>query len=274
VIAPRAMFAGPGAARALATTRTGFVEFTFTGGAYLRFGPDWVMVSDRAEPFGPLSLVVSGVRRDVLSVGTRVNVTGAWLVLDDLAVSLERVRGRPAPLVPGPGWEAGREVISATVRTTLALLPEAPSVLQEGIDALRSGRIGDGVRALAGRGEGLTPAGDDILAGAAAARASRWRERADRAAPPRAAMSTLAAGRASPLGLAYLRCAERGELPDAGARLLSAIRHGSGPGAWEALACIRHWGASSGIALAWGICAAVGEEVDARSPMADDDGAP
>jgi hypothetical protein len=69
-------------------------------------------------------------------------------------------------------------------------------------------------------------------------------------------LSALAAGRASPLGLAYLRCAELGELPDAGARLLSAIRRGSAVDALASVDRLRDWGASSGVALGWGIVTA------------------
>ena len=103
------------------------------------------------------------------------------------------------------------------------------------------------VAALAGRGEGLTPAGDDVLAGAAA-----WWH-ADGAAPR---LGARAAARSSPLGLAYLRCAERGELPDAAARTLAAIRAGDAALAGRRARGLARWGASSGAAILWGVAAA------------------
>jgi hypothetical protein len=102
------------------------------------------------------------------------------------------------------------------------------------------------VRLLAGRGEGLTPAGDDALAGYVA-----WRRDAGRPV----AISPLAEGRSSPLGVAYLRCAERGELPDAGAYLLAALDAVSPRRAIAAAIGLREWGSSSGAALIWGISA-------------------
>jgi hypothetical protein len=61
------------------------------------------------------------------------------------------------------------------------------------------------------------------------------------------------------LGLAYLRCAERGDLPDPGARLLAAICAGSAEDIRVACRRLREWGASSGTALGWGITAAFGQ---------------
>jgi hypothetical protein len=135
-------------------------------------------------------------------------------VVGDQTVSLERMRDRSC---------AGVRPSSARVRVEL---PTPPASLVAGIAALTDGRVTDGVRLLAGLGEGLTPAGDDVLAGYAAARLGLG-------AP--VAMAPMAAARASPLGLAYLRCAERGELPDA----------------------LGSWGATSGVGLAWGINAAI-----------------
>jgi hypothetical protein len=54
-------------------------------------------------------------------------------------------------------------------------------------------------------------------------------------------------------------------LPGFAAHLLSAIRHGSVSAAADALTRIRNRGATSGIALAWGICAAAGDVIDARA---------
>ncbi|MGH2885709.1 MAG: DUF2877 domain-containing protein, partial [Solirubrobacteraceae bacterium] len=144
-------------------------------------------------------------------------VTRRRLLVGERALSLERMRDRPS--APAAG----------ACTTPCASLPGPPESLEAGIAALATGRVTDAVRLLAGLGDGLTPAGDDVLAGYAAARYALG----SRVAPP---LSTLASGRSSPLGLAYLLCAERGELPDPP---------------------LPSWGASSGVAIAWGINAAV-----------------
>ena len=97
---------------------------------------------------------------------------------------------------------------------------------------------------LAGLGQGLTPAGDDVLAGYAG-----WM--ALRGTPVE--LSALAADRSPPISLAYLRCAERGELPEPAARLLAARDARTFERRARVLA---RWGSSSGRALMWGFAAA------------------
>lgn len=213
----RALFAGPGARRALVDGARGEVELVFGGrGAYVRLGPsDWILLAAPSAPFGPLSVAVDGLDRLELRPGMPAEVTRGQLRLGDRSLALERMRGRRCP-----GADPGSAASCAAVA-------DPPVSLEAGIAALVAARVTDAVRLLAGLGDGLTPAGDDVLAGYAAARFALGRP---------VAISPMAAGRASPLGLAYLRCAERGELPDAP---------------------LRSWGASSGFALAWGINAAV-----------------
>ena len=100
---------------------------------------------------------------------------------------------------------------------------------------------------LAGRGEGLTPAGDDALAGYAA---WRWAQ-GDPVALP--------AHRCAPLGRDYLRCAERGELAQPAAQVLEAIRAGDPRLAARRARLLAGWGATSGAAMLWGIAAGAAE---------------
>ncbi|MDP1846813.1 MAG: DUF2877 domain-containing protein, partial [Solirubrobacteraceae bacterium] len=63
------------------------------------------------------------------------------------------------------------------------------------------------------------------------------------------------AQRCAPLGREYLRCAERGELPEPAAAVLDAIRRADPSAAARRAARLADWGASSGAALLWGIAA-------------------
>jgi hypothetical protein len=251
----RALIAAPAARRALVDGRVGAVELTLRQGAYVRFEHDWLMLAEPTAPFGPLSLAVRGLEQLDLSPLLPVRVTGNRMVLGGHAILLEQMgERRIAPLASVPAGR--RHAMVTAAATTLAELPTPPAHLGFGIAALAGGRLRDAVRALAGLGEGLTPAGDDVLAGYAAARVAL--RALDGVALARSApLSMLAAKRSSALGLAYLRCAERGELPEAGAQLLVAIRRGSAAAAQAAVPGLRAWGASSGIALAWGMAAAV-----------------
>jgi Protein of unknown function (DUF2877) len=243
----RGLFAGPGAMRALRPGRRGVVELVLSGGVYVRLGDDWLLLADPGAPFGPLSVAVVGLRRSALDPGLPVTVEPGRLRLGEETVSLKRLRERPAaPRVPCSQTPAGAQAAAAA----LALVPPPPGALEPGLGALRCGRTREGVRRLAGHGEGLTPAGDDALAGYAA-----WRHASG--APTR--LSASAAGRSSPLGLAYLRCAERGELPDAGAAVLKAVCAGDPRAAAIAAGALRDWGASSGAALLWGMAAGLRE---------------
>jgi hypothetical protein len=248
----RALFAGPGAVRALRRGRRGVVELVLSGGVYLRSGDDWLLVAEPDAPFGPLSVGVTGLRWAALRPGQAVFVERDRLRLGEQAVSLERLRERGlAPSLPRCRARAATEAAAAALAVTLG----PPEALETGLLALRRGRTREGVLALAGRGEGLTPAGDDVLAGYAA-----WRHAMG--APAR--LSALAAGRSSPLGHAYLRCAERGELPDTGAAVLAAISAGDSRAAASAAVALSDWGASSGAALLWGVAAGAGSDPSER----------
>ena len=234
----RALFAGPGAFRALAPGRRGAVELGFDRCVYARLESDWLLVAEPSLPFGPLSVAVAGFDRLDLGPGLPVQALPGRLVLGDQVVSLERMRER--------GGACRDSIVLGT--PPAVTLPNPPDAVQGGIAALAAGRLLAAVRSLAGVGEGLTPAGDDVLAGYAAARA---------AIGCSVTLSTVAAGRSSPLGLAYLRCAERGELPDVAARVLAAICRGSPSEVAATLPALRTWGATSGVALGWGLVAGV-----------------
>jgi hypothetical protein len=249
VIGPRAerrpaiaLAPGPGAARALAgATADGAVELVLAHGAYLRFGADWILACEPQLPFGPLSLTITGLDWSRVRPGDGVRRVGAGrLRIGGQEIDLERVRSRRAATAPPPAAGAPTALSAA-----LAAAPPPPSALAPGLTALERGDPAEGLTRLAGLGDGLTPAGDDVLAGFAA-----WRHADGRPAT----LSTAAtAARCSRLGLAYLRCAERGELPDPAARARDAIRRGQPAAAARAARALASWGASSGHALLWGL---------------------
>jgi hypothetical protein len=254
----RALFAGPGARRALLPGRTGSVEIVFPLAAYLRLDEDWLLLAEPRAPFGPVTVSVSGFRELRLEPGSAVWVDGARLHLGRDAVSLERMRPRACR---APRLSADWRSIVRAAAAAAAELPAPPGSLLGGIAALGSGLSDGAVDQLAGRGPGLTPAGDDVLAGYAGSRSVIYPGDA-----VRGRLSARAAGRSSPLGLAYLRCAESGELPDSGARLLAAICAGSATDVRVGCGRLREWGASSGAALGWGITATFGQRSVSNSP--------
>ncbi len=236
--AARALVAGAGALRALRAGAGGRVELTFGPGGYVRLGEDWVLLAPSRSPRGPLSLLVGGLTRGDLVCGEPAVVTDGTLVAGALRIDLAgaRAAAEPRRAALAPGW---RPALAAALDSTAP----APAALAPGLDALAGGDRADAVAWLAGRGEGLTPAGDDVLAGYAA---WAWAEGRPVA---------IDAQRCAPLGRAYLRCAERGELPALAATVLEAIRAGDAQAAARRARRLGAWGATSGSALLWGIAA-------------------
>jgi hypothetical protein len=142
-------------------------------------------------------------------------------------------------------------VVASALTAVRAGLP-APASL--GIDAeLVAGLTGDPAEAVAyllGRGPGLTPAGDDVLAGFLVA-ARAFGVDADRM---RALTEALAPGRTTALSAAMLWHAARGECIDEVAAVVAALAgHGRPKPALGRLLAVGH---TSGSALAVGLAAA------------------
>ena len=238
----RAVLVGPGAQRALrhgaGASAGGTVEFAFGPGGYVRFGEQHVRLAPARSPLGPLSLLVAGLGRGDLVVGDPAVVTDGALCVGPLRIEFASARegGRPHRQALSSGWRPA-------LRAALAVVAAPPCALAHGLDDLAAGRLSVAVARLAGLGEGLTPAGDDVLAGFAA---WSWASGAPVA---------LATERCAPLGREYLRCAERGELPAPAAAVMAAIRTGDAAAAARRAAGLAEWGASSGAALLWGMAA-------------------
>jgi hypothetical protein len=255
-VTARAVLAGPGARRALAAGGEGRLKVALGTGGYVRLGEaGWLLVSTPRAPVGPLSLLVAGLGAEPALPGWPARRRGSRLEVGPYAIDLN---GLPPARGPEPLGAAAVDAAPA-LAAALDAGPEPPDVLRPGIEALAAGDLAGAVARLAGRGEGLTPAGDDVLAGYAA-----WAWAAGRPL----ALTPLAVGRSSPLGLAYLDCAERGELADAAAGVLAAVRTGRRAVAARRARALGGWGGSSGWALLWGVAAAVRSVRRAAAPSA------
>jgi hypothetical protein len=245
-----AVWCGPGAARVLAGDAAGCaaggsVVAAFGGGGYLRLRGGFVLLAPGGSPPGPLTLIVQRLSAPAVRMPVTILAEPPTLTVGRAAISLASLPTGAAPV--RPAWAAGPPAVRAA-RSALAAVASPPAELQRGLRALGRGSWADGVSALAGLGEGLTPAGDDVLAGHAA---WRWATGAP------VVVDALAVGRCSPIGLAYLRCAARGELPQFFDGVLRAVAAGDPPAAARAATRARTWGASSGAALVWGLTAGV-----------------
>jgi hypothetical protein len=253
------------------------------GGGYVSLGRDrWVLLAPPRAPAGPLSLRVASL--PPLVAGTPARVVDGGLEIGDRCVALDGVRvvlrprpqpgaGRPqAPVRVSPfgprasvrvspfGPQASVRVSPFGPQAPVRVSPPGPQApvrvspppaeLRDGVEALSRGRLRAAVRLLAGRGDGLTPAGDDVLAGYAGWKASTG-------VP--VGVADAAAARTTSLSAAYLRCAERGELPEAAEALIAALHVGDAAAVRRTAARLAGWGATSGRAIMLGIAVAGAE---------------
>lgn len=197
------------------------------GWAWLRDGRRFVHVCGVRGPRGPLTAIVERV--PVLEPGQRV--------------TLDAGRAR-VWRAPDPPAAADRDRVAAAC---IAARPHAwndPRAL-----ALGEGALAGEVRSLTGRGPGLTPAGDDALAGFVLAR---------RAIDPPGCRTTsaivLAGGRhTSEPARSLLRAAARGEGFDVAVGMLGALLAADGPALAPAVRRLTALGATTGRAMLTGL---------------------
>jgi hypothetical protein len=171
---------------------------TALGHGYVQIGDDVLAVTPPGAPRMP-----NGIEGELeLEPGETVTVGGGEL------------RAAAGSLATGELWDP-----RPRPRVSLSLSPE-PSV---------------DLPALAGRGPGLTPLGDDVLVG--------WIAAAALAGEDASELAEDAGGRTTALSRTLLRLAARGELPEPAHRLLE---HGE-------LEPLLRFGASSGRGIAFGL---------------------
>jgi hypothetical protein len=222
---------------------------------------------------GPLNVVLEAQPGEMAAVhgalpGTPVWLDGDRLHIGDLEVALEEA----AVWEPCPNWTALRARLPAIMTglpalraiaqsyaptgSLLAALDTANSQLIHGDSLqwmseaknLRSGwegdvtRLQDAAAHLAGRGIGLTPAGDDFLAGV-----MLWAWQAHPAPEPLChTLMEVAVPRTTTLSAALLRAAARGECDAAWHQLLAALSTSSAAQFASAVQQIMAHGATSG----------------------------
>lgn len=188
------------------------------------------------EP-GSTAVVVGGAVELTASDGTSLDVSVTGLV--DATV----------PVLPDPpAGETLDDLLAGRLDDVRAQLPA------EALDRLAAGDP-DAALALLGLGPGLTPLGDDVLAGWLATAQAR---RLPALAPMRDAVAAAAPTRTTTLSGTLLGCAGRGEVVPDHRALLLALARGDSAAAGLALDALLTIGATSGAGLALGTALALG----------------
>ncbi len=236
---------------------------------------------------GPLHLTVTGLHVPV-SPQDRVSYSGGVLAAGRLAV---RVAGCPAwsPRLPGrlaaapSDWQAAMDCLDAgsglarggavatdSVDTGSATAGGAVAIerIDAGLqtawgavtEAVRCGDLAGASRGLAGRGAGLTPSGDDVLAGILLVSAIDPRRRRSLSALARSASTTR-------LSRAFLRWAAQGQSIEPAHALLDAAATGDCARMRRGAQSLAGVGATSGRALIAGIALAALELPASMQPQ-------
>lgn len=223
----------------------------------------WILVDDRvlALTTGDATRLPNGVQlaatsqEDFLSRvehGEPAQVGGNRVMFKELSIDVNR-------------WWDPRPVLAKTTREHLAAavadlpneVPEIDSTpLRVALEARSSGGILHASRSLLGKGPGLTPEGDDFLAGAMAAtrllaEALGYERAVGMIAGISMPLAALAGERTTTFSAALIECALRGQVAEPAGALLRAITgRGDVPASHLGLIRVGH---TSGPALAAGI---------------------
>lgn len=241
----RAVDAGLGASEVLGRPGTGRVVSVHRRAAYLRLGDDLIaLVRPGVDP-GPLHVrcpVLPALRPGEAVTGDGRLLRGAaWAVGIPGAVwrgALPDAAALAAHAEDGTVREAAGAALSVTVDPAMVL----------------GGALDELVAVLGGRGPGLTPSGDDVLAGVAlVARIAGGEAVEERLCASVAAVPTTDVARA------FLAWAARGQSIAPVHDWLLAVAAGDAPRAGRALARLHAVGADSGRHLAAGLALGIGQ---------------
>lgn len=242
-----ARWCGAGVLEAARPGFVGRVQGTFDDGFYVSgsAGEVFAVMGPRHWP-GPLYLV-AGRMAELPAVHERARVTDGTLVVGPVCVPLDGCRrwvpSLPERLKADPeAWHG----LAAGVDIELAPVWEAVT------DDLRRGDLAAVFGRLAGRGPGLTPSGDDVLAGILLVLAMD--------PTCRRTLGRLAgSARTTTLSRAYLRWAAAGQSIEPAHALLDAAAAGDPTAMVEAARSLAEVGATSGRALMAGMALAATE---------------
>ncbi len=237
---------GVGALETLSVPGTGRVVGVYSKAAYLRLPAGLIALTSFDVASGP-GHARSEVPLDRLRVDDKVVVTRSLLQAGPVLLDLGGAPVWRGPVPTAAGLDSGR-------RLALELLEKAPAsaldhkVVESATPLLKQGDISRCAARLGGVGSGLTPAGDDFLAGILLTANIRWGE----AAAPKL-IDSAAKVETNDIARMFLHWAARGQSIEPVHRFLMSATEGDAEGGAEALRDLLGFGQSSGADVALGL---------------------
>ena len=250
---------GLGAQEVLSVPGTGRVVGVYSKAAYLRLPGGLVALTTFDVPSGPIhartSTSLNGLKLDekVVNTGSLLQAAPVLLMLSGARVWRGTV---PDAAQLAAGLKVALDLLKSVSGSALdAVVSEKARAL------LAEGDLVGAASVLGGFGPGLTPAGDDCLAGILVIASALW----DGAAAP-TPMRLLEEIETNEISLAFLRCAARGQSIEPVHRFLELAAREDAGGASTALADLTRFGHSSGADLALGLRLGLEELAGGRLP--------
>jgi hypothetical protein len=228
----------------------------FSQAVYVELTAGIVAVTSAAAPRGPLHLRVRHLPR--VFVGDSVTTDGETLSLRHDRIDLDAVVWAAAPLrrdLLPRARETARRWRDILARDLVHDAGHAEVLSQTHcVDALATSDLCGFARLVSGRGLGLTPAGDDVLAGVLMGAHVDFGGISGGVA---STIEEIARDSTNTIARAFLRSALRGRSVEPAHDFLRALGTADMVSMNNAATALRRIGASSGIALAYGICLAL-----------------
>lgn len=250
---------GLGAQEVLSVPGTGRVVGVYSKAVYLRLPGGLVALTSFDVPSGPIHARTSTPLTG-LKLGEKVVHTGSLLQAGPVLLTLDG-----AQVWQGAVQDA--EQLAAGLELALDLLQRVTgSALDSGVSdqartLLAKGNLPGAASVLGGSGPGLTPAGDDCLAGILIVASTLW----GHSATPMLAQ-LVEDIETNEISRAFLRWAARGQSIEPLHRFLELAARGDADDASIALADLTRFGHSSGADLALGLRLGLKELAGSRAP--------
>lgn len=245
---------GLDAARALGRPGPGRVLAVFSHALYLCVPGGLVALCSGQVPRGPLHLRVTAL--PAARVGAQILVVAGRLEIgQDVCALTAPIWSRRLPSASRLS-RSGPDACNWLPRVgpTLELGPARDAELPgDALTALRLGDLLTFAGLVGGRGAGLTPAGDDILAGVLLVAGALLGGSGNARTLERCALQAPT----NDIARAFLECAARGRCIEPAHALLNGLADADRDAARSAISELRRFGSSSGEALAFGIRAAL-----------------